>query len=206
MMRPFLRLAAATPFLAAAVLALAPPVHAATCGERVTTAPFAAWGDRASYFLVSNGGFESSSTGWLLGGGARVVAGNEPFYVRSKTDAYSLAIPSGGWAETAPFCVDSDEPTMRYFVRNTGSPLSTLTVSVTVRTTLLGIASETTLPLGAALGTTTTWQPSLVTLFGPFSVNQLLGGTTTVRFRFTPLLPGGAWQIDDVYVDPFKDW
>ncbi len=47
MMRPFLRLAAATPFLAAAVLALAPPVHAATCGDRLTTTPFAAWGDRA---------------------------------------------------------------------------------------------------------------------------------------------------------------
>jgi hypothetical protein len=26
--------------------------------------------------------------------------------------------------------------------------------------------------------------------------------TSPVRFRFTPLL--GSWQIDDVYVDPFK--
>ena len=29
------------------------------------------------------------------------------------------------------------------------------------------------------------------------------GGRTAVAFRFTAI--GGSWQIDDVYVDPFKD-
>jgi hypothetical protein len=96
-------------------------------------------------------------------------------------------------------------PTLRFFARNTGSALSQLAVSVTVRTTVLGITAETTLPLGVVLGTTTTWQPSLPTLI-ELSLNQLLGGTTTVSLRFTPLLVGGAWQLDDVYVDPFKDW
>ena len=206
MMRPLLRLlAAAGPLCAAALLALPAPANAANCGDRETAAPFAAWGDRMAYFLVANGGFELGSVGWKLGGGAKVVAGNEPFYVRSTTDRYSLFIPSGGWAETLPFCVASDEPTLRYFVVNTGSVSSTLSVSVTVRTTVLGIATETTLPLGAAPGTTVTWQPSLLTVFG-LSPNQLLGGSTTVRFRFAPLLAGGKWQIDDVYVDPFKDW
>jgi hypothetical protein len=36
-------------------------------------------------------------------------------------------------------------------------------------------------------------------------LNQLLGGTTNVDFRFSVLGSGGAWQVDDVYVDPFKD-
>jgi len=205
MMRPLLRLLAAGPLCAAALLALPAPANAATCGDRDTATPFAAWGDQQAYFLVANGGFELGSIGWKLGGSAKVVAGNEPFYVHSTTDSRSLLIPSGGWAETLPFCVASDEPTLRYFVRNTGSVLSTLSVFVTVRTTVLGIATETTLPLGVAPGTTVMWQPSLWTVFG-LSPNQLLGGTTTVRFRFAPLLAGGLWQIDDVYVDPFKDW
>jgi hypothetical protein len=203
MMRPFLGSLVAC--LAVAAGLLTPTADAASCGARATTKPFAAWNDQRSYFLAPNGGFESGSMSWRLGGGAKVVSGNEPFFVRGPTDRFSLSIPSGGWAETLPFCVDGDEPTLRFFARNTGSALSQLAVSVTVRTTVLGITAETTLPLGAVLGTTTTWQPSLPTLIG-LSLNQLLGGTTTVSFRFMPLLAGGAWQLDDVYVDPFKDW
>jgi hypothetical protein len=93
---------------------------------------------------------------------------------------------------------------MRFFVRNTGSPLSVLAVEARVQTTVLGITTQTTLPLGLVLGTTQTWQPSLPTVLA-LSVNQLLGGTTTVDFRFTALGLGGEWQVDDVYVDPFKD-
>lgn len=204
MMRPFLGSLVAGLALAAGLLA--PPANAAsTCGDRATSRPFAAWNDNAPYFLAPNGGFEAGSTSWTLGGGARVVSGNEPFYVNSASDRSSLRIPSGGWAETQPFCIDGDEPTVRFFARNTGSVLSQLAVSVTIRTTLLGVTIETTLPLGAVLGTTTTWQPSLATIVG-LSANQLLGGTTTISLRFTPLLFGGAWQVDDVYVDPFKDW
>jgi hypothetical protein len=100
--------------------------------------------------------------------------------------------------------VDSDEPTMRFFVRNAGSPLSTLAVEARIRTTVLGLTTQTTLPLGVVLGTTQTWQPSLPVVF-KVSLNQLLGGTTTVDFRFTSLGFGGDWQVDDVYIDPFKD-
>jgi hypothetical protein len=93
---------------------------------------------------------------------------------------------------------------MRFFARNTGSPLSTLAVEARVRTTLLGLTTETTLPIGVVLGTMQSWQPSLPVVF-KLSLNQLLGATTTVDFRFTTLGLGGDWQIDDVYVDPFKD-
>jgi hypothetical protein len=204
MMRPFLGCFVACLALAAG-LATPPADAAATCGARVTSKPFAAWNDSASYFLAPNGGFEAGATSWTLGGGARVVGGNEPFYVNSPADRWSLWIPAGGWAESQPFCIDGDEPTVRFFARNSGSILSQLAVSVTVRSTLLGVTLATTLPLGVVLGTTTTWQPTLSTLVG-LSLNQLLGGTTTVSLRFTPLLLDGAWQIDDVYVDPFKDW
>jgi hypothetical protein len=45
------------------------------------------------------------------------------------------------------------------------------------------------------------WQPTVPLPFlgGLLSLTQ-----GTVQFRFTPLGAGSGWQIDDVYVDPFK--
>lgn len=193
--------------LVVATLAVAAPVQAgvssSTCGPRVLSQPFLPWLDSGSYFLMPGGDAESSA-GWTLSGGARVMEGNEPFYANDPADRLSIYVPSGGSARTASTCVAADEPTMRFFVRNTGSPLSLLAVVARVRTTVLGVTATTTLPLGVVLGTSNTWQPSLPVLF-KVSLNQLLGGTSTVDFRFTALGLGGKWQVDDVYVDPFKD-
>jgi hypothetical protein len=208
-MASFLRRFALATSLAACVLAvltIAPAtagLAARTCEARAVSQPFLPWLDPLRYFLLPGGDFESSS-GWILGGGAKISAGNEPFYVHGNGDAKSLSLPSGAWARTATICVDSDEPTMRFFTRNSGSLLSTLVVEARIRTTLLGVTTETSLPVGVVLGTTRTWQPSLPMMF-KLSLNQLLGGTTTVDFRFSVLGSGGAWQVDDVYVDPFKD-
>jgi hypothetical protein len=200
------RFALGTSFLAL-ILSLAASATAtaeaatSSCGDRDVSRPFAYWGDSGSYFLVPGGDFESS-TGWTLSGGARFVEGNEPFYVHDAADHRSLLLSSGAWTRTPSMCVDSDETTLRFFVRNTGSVLGALVVEARVRTTVLGVTTQTSLPLGVVLGTTQAWQPSLPVVFA-LSLNQLVGGTTTVDFRFTAL--GGAWQIDDVYVDPFKD-
>jgi hypothetical protein len=200
------RFAIAAAMLAAVLLAVLAPSHAAaaaaTCGDRVTSQPFLAWLDTKRYFLLPGGDLETSA-GWTLGGGAKIAEGNEPFFVHGSSDHRSLLLPSGGWARTAATCVDSNEPTMRFFVRNTGSALSALLVEARIRTTLLGVTLETPLPLGVVPGTAREWQPSLPVPF-KLSVNQLLGGTTSVDFRFTAVGLGGAWQVDDVYVDPFK--
>jgi hypothetical protein len=175
------RVTLATPLIALlfAVLSIAPAEAGASCGARTLSQPFAPWLDLRDYFLIPGGDLESAS-GWTLGGGARLVSGNEPFKVHGAGDGKSLELPMGAWARSTSTCVDSDEPTMRFFARNTGSPLSTLAVEVRI------------------------WQPSLPVMF-KLSLNQLLGGTTTVDFRFTTLGLGGDWQVDDVYVDPFKD-
>jgi hypothetical protein len=202
------RLSCATTLVVALCLAVLAPASAsataaaATCGERELSQPFLAWHDHARYFLLPGGDLEPP-TGWTLSSGARLVDGNVPFSSEA-TSGRSLFLPSGASARTASSCVDSDEPTMRFFVRNTGSLLSMLAVEARIRTTVLGITAETTLPLGAVLGTARTWQPSPPVLFA-LSANQLLGGTSTVDFRFTALGLGGKWQVDDVYVDPFKD-
>ena len=204
-MKSAARIAVAAAAMALATALIAPAGAApSSCGARQLSQPFLPWLDPSHYFLVPGGDFETSS-GWTLAGGAKVTPGNESFYVHSATDSRSLLIPSGGWARSVSTCVGSDEPTLRFFVRNAGSVLSTLAVEARIRTTVLGVTTQTSLPLGVVLGTSLVWQPSLPVLF-ELSLNQLLGGTTTVDFRFTPLgLGGGHWQIDDVYVDPFKD-
>ena len=199
------RLVAVGVTVGAVVLSVVAPGGAApaSCGARDVSQPFLPWLDVGHYFLVPGGDFETSA-GWSLTRGARVVSGNEPFYVHASTDTKSLLLPLGSSARTPSICADSDEPTFRFFVRNSGSVLSTLAVEARIRTTILGLTTQTSLPLGVVVGTAQFWQPSLPVLFN-LSLNQLLGGTTTVDFRFTPIGLGGEWQIDDVYVDPFKD-
>jgi hypothetical protein len=200
--RLFLTVATAA---ALAVLVVA-PVEArpsgASCEARAVTQPFLPWLDSRHYFLMPGGDMESSGT-WSFSGGARLTDGNEPFHVTSAADRRSLFLPSGASARTTAICVDSDEPLMRFFVRSTGSPLSVLAVEARIRTTVLGLTVTTSLPLGVVLGTQE-WQPSSPVFF-KLSLNQLLGGTTTVDFRFTALGLGAKWQVDDIYVDPFKD-
>jgi hypothetical protein len=190
--------------LVLATLTVAPATSAPaarTCEARDVAQPFVPWLDPLHYFLLPGGDFESTS-GWTFGGGAKIAAGNETFYVHGSGDRKSLSLPSGAWARTSPTCVDADEPTMRFFARNSGSVLSTLVVEAPIRTTLLGVTTQTTVPLGVVPGTTQSWQPSLPFVL-ELSANQLLGGATTVDFRFGVVGAGGAWRIDDVYVDPF---
>jgi hypothetical protein len=47
------------------------------------------------------------------------------------------------------------------------------------------------------------WNPTLPMLFLGNALPILPGQYTPVSFRFTPIL-GGDWQVDDVYVDPYR--
>ena len=171
------------------------------CGDRPVSQPFLRWLDPGHYFLAPGGSFESGASGWTLTGGAGVASGNEPFLVNSPTDRSSLVLPAGSTATTPSFCVSASQPTLRLFAAAPGSLLSTLQVEAEVTT--LGIT--TTLPVGVAHGLVAGWSPTLPMVFS-LSLDQLLT-TSTVRFRFRPLLTpsGSSWRIDDVYVDPFKD-
>jgi hypothetical protein len=189
------------------VLGLVPATSAgakpADCGSRQLSQPFLPWLDPGHYFLLPGGNLESDA-GWALAGGAQVVGGNEPYRVGGASDSRSLRLPSGSSARTTSTCVDSDELTLRFFARNAGSVLSSLTVEARIRTTVLGKTLQTSVPVGVVLGTTQSWQPSLPVVIA-LSLNQLLGGTATIDFRFAPVGPGGDWYVDDVYVDPIKD-
>ncbi len=165
------------------------------CGGQVLVQPFTPWLDSLNYTLLTNGSLESTA-GWTLSGGAQVVSGNEPWRVNAAGDSHSLSLPSGSSATSPSFCVTLLHPDLRFFAVNGGSALSALEVDAT--TTVLGL--KVTTPVGVLLAGGM-WQPTLPLPFldGLLSLTQ-----GTVQFRFTPVGAGSGWQIDDIYVDPFK--
>jgi hypothetical protein len=185
----------AAPVAHAGVLSLLP----GSCGNQPESQPFAQFGDNSNYTLVPGGNFEAGSVPWALTGGAHVASGNETYYVGGRADSQSLSLPAGSSA-TSPFsCTDIYHPTVRLFVRNTGSASSRLTVQA-IYPTLLGMATTT---IGHVAGTST-WSPTAAdSLF----LNNLLAtlslSRTTIAFRFVPADSTGSWSIDDVYLDPY---
>jgi hypothetical protein len=173
-------------------------VDPATCGAAPTSQPFARWLDPIGYTLVPGGSFEPGSPAWTLSGGAAVKPGNESFYVNGAGDKSSLSLPPGSSATSPPVCVNISRPILRFFARNAGSPLSSLKVEVLYPGLTGGIGL---LQLGVIAGSS--WSPSLPMPIVSSLISVLPGGTTSMAFRFTPLGSGGAWSIDDVYVDPW---
>jgi hypothetical protein len=170
-----------------------------TCGNQPESQPFAQFGDYNSYTPVSGGNFESGGLPWALTGAAHVVSGNESYRVGGSSDSHSLALPAGSSA-TSPFsCTDIYHPTVRLFVRNTGSASSRLKIQA-IYPTLLGTGIAT---LGQITGTST-WQPTAAdSLFLNNLLATLTLNRTSIAFRFVPADSTGNWSIDDVYLDPY---
>jgi hypothetical protein len=189
--------------LSATAASAKPSARVAPCPNYAFTHPFLPWLDPGNYFLPPGASFESSSAGWTLTGGAKTVAGNEPFYVTDDGDGRSLSLPAGSSATTPAVCVSLDSPDLRLFVRNTGSLLSLLKVELDY-TGLDGKPKTATVALVAG---GKAWAPSLPLPFLLSSVLPIVGdgGQTWVSFIFSPTGLTGSWQIDDVYVDPLKN-
>jgi hypothetical protein len=172
------------------------------CGDRPLSRPFMPWLDPMQYTLAPRGNFESGTSGWTLKSGAAIVTGNEPWKV-SGPGTRSLYLPSGSSAMTPPICVETLDPTVRYFAKNRGVvALSSLLVEVV----LLNSSGQPVLTLPAGVHTGLgSWHPSLPGV-GLLNATALLnGGKVNVKFRFRPVGLGAKWQIDDVYVDPFRN-
>src|SRR4051794_9678967 len=185
---------------AVALVAILPGVArgAGACPARPAAQTFLPWGGPAWYVEAPGGRFEDAAPAWKLEDGAAIQAGSEDTLAAIAGDAQSLALPAGSSAVTAPVCVDVAHPTIRLFVRNTGSPRSVLRVSVRY-TGLLGIPLS--LPLGALTGGAD-WGPGETV---PVVVNLLaLVGGNWATFEFAPADDAGNWSIDDVSVDPYS--
>jgi hypothetical protein len=85
-------------------------------------------------------------------------------------------------------------------VRSTGSPLGVLTVHAIVEDgSVLDV-----LPIGVVSGFAQSWRPSHEMLLTNGLLESLLRGQASVRFRFTAHGLGAAFQVDDVFVDPYQ--
>jgi hypothetical protein len=166
-----------------------------TCPGLTYTQPFAQWGDRNSYFLAAGGSFEGTNS-WTLAGGARVVSGNEPFFLHARSDTHSLVLPHGSSATTPAMCLAALSPHMRLVGKVSGG------TGVHVDVYATGVLGLVRLPVGANIPLSSSWQPSGdvgLLLQNVLALSNV--GKTTLYFRFTPL--GSATvQLDDVYVDP----
>lgn len=173
---------------------------AQTC-DTAASQPFQQWGDHAQYVLVGGGSFENGSPAWTLRSGAAVVSGNEPFYVRARTDTRSLRLPAGSSGVSPTTCFVFGDWHIRFFVRNVGAASGRLNVDVIVRS-LLGTLS---ILDGGTIAAGSVWAPSPRVRLTVANVTSL-AGTKAVAFRFRPVGTGAAFQIDDVHLDPWKFW
>ena len=185
----------------AALAAGATTANAATTSCLPSSTPvFAQFGDPANYFLAPGGGFEAGTAAWTFSANAKVVAGNETYNIGGAGTS-SLSLPKGSTATSPSFCVDPTAPTMRFLLRNTANTDSKIALDVTY-TKLDGN------PRTDQIATFTgqaTWQPSPIVAYLTSAITKtLIDGSTNVKFRFRPLDDKGAWQIDDVYIDPYK--
>jgi hypothetical protein len=160
---------------------------------------FSRFGDSSYYARMMNGGFENGSTAWVLNGGARVVSGNEPYYLSGNaTDSHSLLLPAGSSAYSGTVCFALGDWHLRLMAKRL-SATGGLHVQVIVPS-LLGIL---TVLDGGTISGSGTWAPSPRLALLLSNVLSLVG-TKAVAFKFTPVGVGSSYQIDDVYLDPWK--
>jgi hypothetical protein len=180
-----------------AVFASSGAAFAAQCPTQSVKQKFSKWGDSSDYFLLPGGSFEGTpaQSGWTLSS-AGLTAGNEPFHLNSASDDQSLLINGGGSATSPTVCVDSTMPSVRFFVRQT-EPGSDLKVQ--------GIVQTQRGPLSMTLadlpdGSLSSWTPVQITV----ETNRIPKGFSVAAAMRFVVPASGSWQIDDVYVDPYR--
>jgi hypothetical protein len=171
----------------------------ADCGHGDASSMFAAWGDDAAYVLAPQGDL-AASNGWTLNKQATVVPSADPFSGAQN----SLEFVKGAEAATPAMCVNLDNPTIRFFVRDLGgNDKSQLKVDVLYED-IDGHVKHLTV---ARLRAGSEWQPSVIL---PICMNILAlaspSGVTAVAFRFKAegLQKDETLSISGLYVDPLK--
>jgi hypothetical protein len=187
-----------------AALAAAAPASAGLIGtgqaaycDPTVSQPFAPWDDDAYYRLAPGGSFEPGTPSWSLTGDARIVPGNESFFVGDSNDKKSLFLPAGSSATSPSTCFNFGDWHLRFFVANRAST-GRLKVTLVVRS-LLGVLSVID---GGTVSAGSTWEPSPRIELTISNVTSLVG-TAAVQVRLTPVGADAAFQVDDLYVDPW---
>lgn len=183
-----------------ATAALPAAANAAGCPTTTTAKVFSSFGDLANYSLAPAGAFEGGAAGWSLTGSS-VVSGNETYKIHGSSDASSLAVQPTGKAVSPAFCVSIAQPTFRFFARRTSGTWGTLNVIVRW-TDSSGVSHDTT--AGSISSGDLGWHPSPVLALSSMLPLWQSGSSLSVRLVFDPEDYGGAWAIDDLYIDPYS--
>jgi hypothetical protein len=174
-------------------------LEGADCGYGTPSQVFAPWGDSAMYTLAPQGDL-STTDGWTLNKQATVAPSADPFSGARQ----SLQLAKGAEAATPAMCVNLDNPTIRFFVRDLGgNGKSQLKVDVLYED-FSGHVKHLTI---AKLRAGSEWQPSVIL---PMYMNMLAlaspSGLTAVAFRFKAegLQKDETLSISSLLVDPFS--
>jgi hypothetical protein len=174
-------------------------LEGADCGYGAPSQVFAPWGDNAMYTLAPQGDL-SATDGWTLNKQATVAPSGDPFSGARQ----SLQFAKGAEAATPAMCVNLDNPTIRFFIRDLGgNGKSQLKVDVLYED-FSGHVKHLTI---AKLRAGSEWQPSVIL---PMYMNMLArassSGLTAVAFRFKAegLQKDETLAISSLLVDPFS--
>jgi hypothetical protein len=172
----------------------------ASCPAQSLSSPFSQWGDTNSYFLIPGGSFAGTAdqVGWTLDD-ASLTSGNEPFGVGGASDDQSLTIDGGGSATSPYFCVDNTMSDLRLFARQVASG-SDLQVRALVQIS----GTVTAIPVGdLADGSMPDWAPTQPITGDTSAIPD--GSSVMAALQFTVPASAGSWQLDDIYVDPWRN-
>ncbi len=171
----------------------------ASCPTQPTSTPFAQWGDANNYYLAPGGSFEGAAdqAGWTLSG-ASLTSGNEPFFVNDSGDSQSLSIAGGGSATSPYFCVDNTMASLRFFARQAEAG-GDLQVQALVQT---GNGVDTVPLADLADGSVPSWAPTQPIVGDTSGLAD--GQKLMVALQFSVPDSAASWQIDDLYVDPYR--
>jgi hypothetical protein len=180
-------------------VALANNALLATCQTPPISTPFSQWGDNNDYFLAPGGSFEGTAdqVGWTLSN-ASLTSGNEPFSVNDSGDSQSLTIAGGGSATSPFFCVDNTMSSLRFFAQQVSAGGGLRVQALVQTSTGVNTVSLARLVDDSVPG----WSPSAPIAADTSSLAD--GQTVMVALQFTVRAPAASWQIDDVYVDPYR--
>jgi hypothetical protein len=223
--------ALATVLSAGAGVAQAFTPTAVQCGVRTTTKAFAAWGDTNDYFPMPGGTFDSASD-WFLSEmvtaknlpkgpqvptGTRIVARTRAMpataIVRSAAPAVdvpgyttggALQVRTTDLTTSRTVCIRPNEPSVRFHYRDSGVAGSYLDVTVVQvvhsdRPDIgsRGVLQTNTVRIPAVPGPPT-WRVS------PIVQTGAVFGAATADLFVTLRGFGGDFQVDNLYVDPFR--
>jgi hypothetical protein len=194
----FGRLAALT---VAVMFAIPAAAFASSCPAHATTTPFTQWGDNGSYFLLPGSNFESplAASGWIVNGAERTLGG-EPFDIGTSSD-YSLTIDRGGIAVSPAFCIDDSMPYFRFFAHALGAD-GNLEVRLVVQTPTRSISTPLNHVADLAASSMASWAPT-GQLDLADGISMAKRQTAPARLVFH-VAGATSWQVDDIFVDPYR--